>query len=514
MPSPERRPLVECVPNFSEGRRPEVIEAIVAAAAGVAGATVLDCESDPTHNRMVLTLVGGPAAMVAAALAAGACAVARIDLTRHAGQHPRMGAVDVVPFVPLRDVSLEDCAELARGFGAAFAERCGVPVFLYEAAATRPGRRDLAEVRRGQFEGLRSAIGSDPEREPDFGPSRIHPTAGATAVGARPILIAYNVNLATGDLGAARAIARAIRERDGGLPAVKALGFALPEQDAVQVSMNLTDFHRTSVEAAFSAVAAAAAARGLTVRDSEVVGLVPLEAVVPAARRALQLSGFAAEQVIEHRLLALMTAPGDPQPDRSSLGAARLTEFATRVAARDPVPGGGSVAAYGGALAASLVTMVGRLTLGKKGYEAVQENIQAIVAESVGLGSRLLELVDEDAHSFEAVAAALKLPRASEAERRERSQCLRAALRGATEVPARTMEVAHRVWRLATAITEIGNRSARSDAETATGMARAALTGAWSNVRLNLEGLSADPDFVEATTRRLLPLLEETTAAV
>ncbi len=499
-PAPRLHPLLECIPNFSEGRRADVIDAIVAAAAGIPGVVVLDCEHDASHNRMVLTLVGPPEAVCAAALAASHEAVTRIDLTRHQGQHPRMGAVDVVPFVPLRDCSMEDCIAAARNFGATFAERFGVPVFLYEAAATRPERRNLAAVRAGQFEGLAAAIGHDPARAPDFGPAQIHPTAGATAVGARPVLIAYNVELASTDLDAARAIARRVRERDGGLPAVKALGFELPERGRVQVSMNLTDYHRTAVHTAFAAVEEAASALGIEVAASEVVGLIPLEAVVLAARQMLRLETFAPEQVLEQRLLALGPGTGT-HADR--LVDTSLAAFAASVAARTPVPGGGSVAAYAGALAASLVEMVCRLTRDKRGYEAVRDRIGAIEAEAGGLETKLLDLVDRDARTFAEVATALALPRSTADEVAERRGRLDRALRAATEVPALTVEHAHRVLELAREVADSGNRNARSDAETALGMARAALAGALSNVRINLEGLRRDPAFVDAVTRRM-----------
>ncbi len=497
-------PLVECVPNFSEGRRPEVVRAIAAGARAVAGVTVLDTEHDPSHNRMVLTLVGPPDAVLDGALAASAVAVEAIDLTRHTGEHPRMGAVDVVPFVPLRDVSMETCVELARRFASRFAERFGIPVFLYEAAATRPERRDLARVREGQFEGLRERIGTDPARAPDFGPARIHPTAGATAVGARPVLIAYNVDLGTDDLALARRIARQVRERDGGLPAVKAMGFALEDRGIVQVSMNLTDFHRTPLHTAFRAVEARAAEQGVAVEDSEVVGLVPLEAVVLAAAEALRLRGFTPEQIIETRLVGAepAAAPDPPGP----LGQLPVAGFVARVAAPEPVPGGGSVAALAGSLAASLVAMVCRLTLGRTRYQAVQERIAAIEGEAAARQARLLELVDRDAAAYDGVAAALRLPRSDPDERAARQGRLADALRAASEVPLETAEEAAQVGRLAREVAEIGNRNARSDAETAALLAQAAVGSACRNVRVNLDGLGDDPAFVAAMSRRLAPL--------
>ncbi|HMD14354.1 MAG TPA: glutamate formimidoyltransferase, partial [Bacteroidota bacterium] len=271
--------IVECVPNFSEGRRSEVIEAILNAAKLIRGVTVLDCESDANHNRMVLTFVGPPEAVKEAALSSSAKAIELIDLTKHTGEHPRMGAVDVVPFVPLREVSMDECVRLARDFAQEFSIKFSVPVFLYENAATREDRKNLADVRHGQFEGLRDLIGKDPSKKPDFGPEKIHPTAGATAVGARPILIAYNVNLASEEVLIAKKIAKRIRERDGGLPSVKALGFELKNRQLVQVSMNLTDYTKTSMHTAFDAISEYAKEYGVGVVESEIVGLVPQEAL-------------------------------------------------------------------------------------------------------------------------------------------------------------------------------------------------------------------------------------------
>ncbi len=294
--------LLECVPNFSEGRRREVVEAIRDAAAQVAGVRILDLEMDSDHNRSVLTFVGAPDPLGEAAIRSARTAIGSIDLNRHRGQHPRMGAIDVVPFVPLRGASMEDAVSLARRAGERIGRELEVPVFLYESAATRPERKNLAEIRKPQFEGLRDLIGSDPTRVPDFGPNRIHPTAGCVAVGARPPLIAYNVDLETADVAVAKSIAKHIRERDGGLPGIKALGLSIEARGCAQVSMNVCDFRRTGLLDAFRAVEAEARARGVAVRSSEIVGLVPLEALPPDESTALKLTGFSREQIIENRL--------------------------------------------------------------------------------------------------------------------------------------------------------------------------------------------------------------------
>lgn len=291
--------MIECVPNFSEGRRPEVLAALSAAASG-AGARVLGIDADPDHHRSVLTFCGDAATVAEAAVAAVAEAVRRIDLRSHRGLHPRIGAADVVPFVPLAGHTLAEAAEVARRVGRRIADELGIPVYLYEAAAVRPERRNLADVRRGQFEGLGAAIATDPSRLPDFGPPRLHPTAGATAVGARPILIAYNIDLDGPDVAAARRIARAIRQRDGGLPGIKALGLLLPTRGRAQVSINVCDYRATSLKAVFDRVAELAEAVGVRVRSSQIVGLAPQEALPEAWVGALKLEGFdAARQILE-----------------------------------------------------------------------------------------------------------------------------------------------------------------------------------------------------------------------
>lgn len=306
--------ILESVPNFSEGRRPEVVRAVAGAASATPGVWTLDLSSDPEHHRSVLTLAGPPAALREALARLVEKAIEAIDLRRHRGQHPRMGAVDVVPFIPLRGAALEDCVREARAFGEEVARRFGLPVYLYEAAAAHPSRRNLANVRRGEFEGLAEKM-HDPAWRPDFGPSEPHPTAGAVAIGARKPLIAFNVNLNTRDLQAAKAIARAVRESSGGLPAVKALGLEMRERGLVQVSMNLTDFERTPPVVAYERIRALAAERGVAVAESEFVGLVPRAALPPDATRRLALAGFDASQVLENRLRKARRRAGTPVAD-------------------------------------------------------------------------------------------------------------------------------------------------------------------------------------------------------
>lgn len=303
--------LVECVPNFSEGRRPEVVAAIRDAAAAVPGVTVLDVHTDATHNRTVLTFVGGPEAVVEAAFQCAQQAARLIDMTQQQGEHPRIGATDVIPFVPVSGIDMDACIELANQLGARLGEELRIPVYLYSRAARRPERVRLPDVRRGQYEGLREAIETDADRAPDFGPARLG-TAGATAVGARPFLVAYNVNLATSDLSLAKRIAKSVRESSGGLKAVQALGMATDDPGTVQVSMNLLDTSITPMHVVYEAVRDQAAEAGVEVIESELVGLLPLDALVAVARAHLKAGQLETSQIIEARLLQSLSTPPPP----------------------------------------------------------------------------------------------------------------------------------------------------------------------------------------------------------
>ena len=296
--------IVECVPNFSEGRRKEVVDAIADAGRSVAGANVLDVEMDANHNRSVVTLVGDPEAVKEAAFRMAAKAVELIDMNVHRGEHPRIGAMDVCPFIPIKGVTMDDCVRLARDLGKRIADELGIPVYLYEAASTRPDRKALPHLRKGEYEGLKVEIETNPDRAPDLGPRKLHPTAGASVVGARPPLIAYNVNLGTTDVKVAKQIAKLVREKDGGLPAVRALGFDLKDRGLVQVSMNLVNYKATSIERAFDAVSAHAAKLGVPVVASEIVGLVPQDSLPPDPVERLRLEHFDPRQVLENRLAA------------------------------------------------------------------------------------------------------------------------------------------------------------------------------------------------------------------
>jgi glutamate formiminotransferase len=294
--------IVECVPNFSEGRRKEVVDAIANAIVSVPGIRLLDTEMDPNHNRSVITFIGDRSAVAEGAFQGAKAAVARIDMNTHRGEHPRVGALDVLPFVPILGVTMEECVVLARSVGKRIADELQIPVYLYEESATRPDRRALPDVRRGEYEGLKVAVETDPDRKPDFGPSKLHPTAGACIVGARPVLIAWNVNLGTRDVRVAKRIAKAIRESDGGLPAVRAKGFELADRGLVQVSMNMTDYRKTSLVQVYEAILALAAKEGVEVVESEIIGLVPLDAILAGATQYFKLARFHREQILETRL--------------------------------------------------------------------------------------------------------------------------------------------------------------------------------------------------------------------
>ena len=488
--------LIECVPNFSEGRRQEVINSIADAIRSTPGVTLLDVESNPDHNRSVISFVGESGPVKQAALAASGKAIELIDLTKHEGEHPRMGAVDVVPFVPLSGATMDDCIALANDFGREFAERFHVPVFLYEEAASMPERRNLADVRAGEFEGLRDKIGRDPTKKPDFGPDKIHATAGATAVGAREILIAYNVNLGTNDLAIAKKIAHQLRAKDGGLTYVKALGFELKERGIVQVSMNLTDYHKSQLFKAEELVELFAKRYGVPVAGSEIVGLVPMDALVDTAEFYLKLENFSREQVLEKRLFA---------PIPTNLADMSLSTFSEEVASKKATPGGGSVSAYIGALAAGLVCMVARISLAKKDLASESGQLQELVRKGEDLRKRLLGLVVEDAESFDAVMTAFKLPKDKPDVRR---RAIQEATVKATEVPLRTLDSAVQVMRLAEEVAQYGATNALSDVTTSKASAQASMEGAASNVLINLDTLD-DEHYVIKTRLRVSELRKE-----
>jgi glutamate formiminotransferase/formiminotetrahydrofolate cyclodeaminase len=459
--------IVECIPNFSEGRRGEVIEAIEATIARLPQVHVLDRHVDPDHNRTVITFIGEPEAALEAAFRAIAEAARLIDLDQHAGEHPRIGATDVVPFVPLSGVSMEECIELAQRLGKRVGDELGIPVFLYERAATRPERVNLENIRRGEYERLKETIGSDPERAPDFGPARLG-KAGATVIGARPALIAYNVYLTSDDVQIAQRIARAVRHSSGGLHYVKALGMLV--EGRAQVSMNLTDFSQTPLARVVELIRREAARFGVAIHHSELVGLIPQRALIDAAQWYLQLDQFEADQILESKLFAAMQQPDD---------------FLDRLAAGSPTPGGGSAAAHAGAMAAALVAMVARLTLGKKKYTAVEEQMQRITEQAEALRAALQAAVEQDAQAFEQVMRAYGMPKDTQDEQEARRTAIEGATHAAAAVPLEVARMAGQVLELAAQTTEKGNANAITDSASAGAMATASLHAATLNVRVN-----------------------------
>jgi glutamate formiminotransferase/formiminotetrahydrofolate cyclodeaminase len=477
------RKIVECIPNFSEGRSPEVIDQIVSAIKSVPGAVVLDRESDPNHNRSVITFVAPPDRVIDAAIAGAAKAAALIDLTKHQGEHPRMGATDVIPFVPISGVSMDECVELARKCGERLWSELNIPSYLYERAATRPERENLAAIRKGQFEAIRDEIATTEARRPDYGDARVHPTAGITAVGARPPLIAYNINLDTSDIEVANKIARAVRHLSGGLRYVKALGFELKDRGIVQVSMNLVNFEGTPLFRAFELVKREAERYGARVLGSEIVGLVPQKALNDTADFYLQLEKFTDAQILEHRLASAEKA--EPETLSDSVG-----NFAELVAASTPTPGGGSVAAQAGMLAAALGQMVCNITIGKKKYADVEPRLKEVRSELDRLGTRLRQLIAEDAASFDAVMSAYRLPKESDEQKAARSAEIERATLDAASTPLKTAKRAVDVLRHLKTLAEIGNPNAMSDVATGAQLALAAAKSASYNVSINLSALS------------------------
>ena len=469
--------LVECVPNFSEGRRPDVVQAVRDAIAAVDGVAVLDVSSDPSHNRTVVTFVAPADRAVDAAFAGIREARARIDLTKHQGEHPRVGATDVVPFIPLEGATMEDCIALARELGERVGRELEIPVYLYERAATRPERENLADVRRGEFEGLRGELGTNPARDPDFGPRKIHPTAGATVIGARPFLVAYNVYLGGREnLQVAKDVAKAVRGSSGGLRYVKGLGLEVDGQ--AQVSMNLVDTEKTPLHRAFDFVRMEAAAHGVSPTWSEIVGLVPERVLFEAAARHVQLRGFSPDMLLEHKVRKAVS------------GGESLGGFVAAVASPAPTPGGGSVVAHAGALGAALAQMVAGLTVGRKKYAAVDADMKEVGLRAAALGSRLSALAEQDAKAYGGVSAAYKLPKDTAEQQAARTRAVDDALMAAAEVPLETARACADVAALAELCAAKGNTNAVSDAGVAALLAEAACRGAAYNVRINVAGMS------------------------
>ncbi len=459
--------IVECVPNFSEGRRPEVVDQICDEITAVAGTTLLSKEMDGDHNRAVVTFIGSPESCAKAAVAACGKACELIDLNHHEGEHKRMGATDVVPFIPVQGVTMDECVALAERVAKEISGKLEIPTFLYEYAATDPIRQNLSKVRGKGFEQMRDEIGSGPLKTPDFGPRKVHPTAGCTAVGARDFLIAYNIYLDTDNNDIAKSIAKGIRASSGGYAFCKAAGFAIKERNCVQVSMNLTNPEKTPPFRVFETVRREAARYGVNVTSSEVVGLAPLSAISATAEYYLQIENWDPAQIIESALLERETTTG----------------FLEELSSRKATPGGGSASAIAGALGAALCGMVGRLNDKKDGTPGPLHD--SIEPADTLLG-RLNALAAEDSEAFNKVMAAWKLPD----ENPEKGARKEAAQIGATEVPLETMARAYEVMKMARTGLDRSKKNCASDAGVAAIMAHAALEAARLNVMINLPGIS------------------------
>ena len=497
--------LVECVPNFSEGRDAGKVEEIVRSLLSGPDVYLLDREMDADHNRSVITLVGTRDSIGEAALRGIGRAAELIDLNRHQGAHPRLGATDVVPFVPVSGVTLEDCVRIAESVAEQAWQRFRIPTYLYEAAARMPERRNLENIRRGQFEGVRDEVRTNPDRRPDFGAAALHPTAGATVVGARKFLIAYNVNLATADVSLAKSIAKKIRASSGGYSCVKAMGVELKARDLAQVSMNLTDFETTSIGAVFDAVTREAAASGVGIEGSEVVGLIPRRALEDAAVHYLKVENFKSDLILENRLESVLSSQaesrtpgpattGGPQigvhgateGERSSSLAGLVQNFVNAVASDRPTPGGGSVSALAGALAAALGEMVCRLTLKKKQFADHHESLRESLEHLERLRRGLTEAIDRDAESYDSVLKAMKLPKTNEAEQAARQQAIEEASKNAALVPLSTSELIAELSGILELLRPITTPQAASDLSVALGLAAAGRAGSIENVKANL----------------------------
>ncbi len=535
--------LVECVPNFSEGRDPAVIQQITAAISSVEGVMLLDVDPGKATHRTVVTFVGAPEPVLEAAVRGAAKAKELIDMRQHQGEHPRFGALDVCPLVPVAGITMEETAALARRLAQRLGEEVGLTIYCYERAASTPARRNLADVRAGEYEGLEAKL-RDPAWAPDFGPSTFDPGSGATAVGARDFLLAYNVNLNTTSTRRANAIAFDVREKGrevkgedgvmrqqpGTLRSVKGIGWYIPEYGVAQVSLNLTDVSVTPLHVAFDECVRAAAARGVRVTGSELVGLVPLRAMLDAGRyflekqqrstgvsdaelikiavRSLGLSDLAPfrpeEKIVEYAIAARA-------PKGRRLVDLSLRAFTEETASESPAPGGGSISAALGALGAALATMVANLSSHKRGWDARWKEFSDHAVAGKARYEALLRLVDEDTAAFDRVMAAFGLPRGTDAEKAARKRAIQEATRLAIDVPLQVMKEALASMDVIAAMAELGNAASVSDAGVGALCARSAVLGAHLNVKINCASYD-DKDAVARITAEAAAIEREAIA--
>src|SRR3974390_139750 len=482
--------LVECVPNFSEGRDKSRVDAILEAMK-MDGVYLLDREMDADHNRCVITLVGDPGNVAEAAVRGVGKAAELIDLTKHTGAHPRLGAADVIPFIPIEGVTLEDCVATARRVGEEIWKRYKVPVYLYEAAAQRPERQNLENVRRGQFEGVREEVKTNPARHPDFGEAALHPTAGATVVGARKFLVAYNIYLNTPDVEIAKKIGKAVRFSNGGLRYVKGMGVGV--RGLAQVSMNLTDTDKTPIARVFEYVKREAARYGVLPLSSEIVGLIPKKALEDAAEWFLQIENFDSSLILENRLAGVMSGKVAVSGLRAG-----VEPFIEQLAAPTAAPGGGSASAAAGAMAAGLGGMVAGMSRGKKAYLQHEAQLSEAIRRLAEIREELKAAIDADANAFHEVMAAFKKLRENPDAQGE----VDGATRKATLVPLGVAERAREVRNLLESLRLTTNPKMASDLATGIALANAAIEGALANVEINLSDLK-DQAFVADVGKRV-----------
>ncbi len=473
--------LVECVPNFSEGRDKSKVDAILEAMK-MDGVYLLDREMDADHNRCVITLVGDPVNVAEAAIRGVGKAAELIDLTNHTGAHPRLGAADVIPFIPIEGVTLDDCVAIARRVGEEIWKRHKVPVYLYESAAQRPERQNLENIRRGQFEGIREEVKTNPDRRPDFGEAALHPTAGATVVGARKFLVAYNIYLNAPDVEIAKKVAKAVRFSNGGLRYVKGMGVGV--RGLAQVSMNLTDTDQTPIARVYEYVKREAARYGVLPLSSEIVGLIPKKALEDAAEWFLQIENFDSSLILENRLAGVMSG-------KVAVGGLRagVEPFIEQLAAPTAAPGGGSASAAAGAMAAGLGGMVASMSRGKKAYLQHETQLSEAIRRLAEIREELTAAIDADAAAFHEVMAAVKKLK----EHPEAQAEVGAATEKATLVPLTVAERARGVRNLLNLLRPITNPKMASDVTTGIALANAAMEGALANVEINLDELKDGP---------------------
>ncbi len=545
--------IIECVPNFSEGRDPAVIQAITDAIAAVGGVELLDVDPGKATHRTVVTFVGGPEAVIEAAFQGTKQAAARIDMRRHKGEHPRMGATDVCPLIPVSGITLEETADWARRLGERVGRELGIPVYLYEAAASRPERKNLATIRAGEYEGLADKM-KQADWQPDFGPAAFNPTAGATVIGARDFLVAYNVNLNTTSERRANSVAFDVREKGrvlregnpvtgkvltdaqgeplrstGMCKGVKAIGWFIEEYGVAQVSMNITDIRQTSLHEAYEACRKSAESRGLRVTGSELVGLVPLSVMLEAGRYYLGLQqrslGVSEEELIKIAVKSMgldELGPFDPQQkiieyklratEKRRLVGMSLRQFANETASESPAPGGGSISAYMGALGASLGAMVANISSHKRGWDDRWAYFSEWAERGQRIKDELLRLVDDDTTAFEQVMVAMRLPKESAEEKAVRKQAIQEATKSATLTPFRTLELVMEVFPLCREMIVNGLAASASDAAVGALCARAAAHGAFLNVKINT-GSIEDADFVNDLLGRGQQMIDAADAA-